>query len=157
MCCRNITSRGGTSIPVSYTHLDVYKRQAVFMPGEGALAVITARVSLRCPGSVSYTHLAVYQRQIGAFSGRRGFFSRGLGGRRFFRRCSLGRRGFGWRFCRRNFGYGRFGWRRLFDRGRGRGRCFAAAASSHDHHSDDQQTQDRNDPYSCLLYTSRCV
>jgi len=39
--------------PVSYTHLDVYKRQA----------------ARRWPGAVSYTHLDVYKRQDWDFSG----------------------------------------------------------------------------------------
>ena len=53
-------------IPVSYTHLDVYKRQtehAVYAParrcgGGGRLH------QLRRPVAVSYTHLDVYQRQV---------------------------------------------------------------------------------------------
>ena len=55
--------------PVSYTHLDVYKRQALliaemFMPGFGlfgALGIITLIASIV---HVSYTHLDVYKRQV---------------------------------------------------------------------------------------------
>ena len=53
--------------PVSYTHLDVYKRQVYNMAdsiivgqfvGSSALAAVGA-----CAAPVSYTHLDVYKRQ----------------------------------------------------------------------------------------------
>ena len=60
-------------IPVSYTHLDVYKRQVVIPIAYAAEA--TARLTGREPfttldgirmAAVSYTHLDVYKRQIRA-------------------------------------------------------------------------------------------
>ena len=54
-------------VPVSYTHLDVYKRQGL----AGALNGFPSKIisdmgnteSLRCMIPVSYTHLDVYKRQ----------------------------------------------------------------------------------------------
>ena len=54
-------------LPVSYTHLDVYKRQKVFRySDETAEAVASGEKLLKESGtiSVSYTHLDVYKRQI---------------------------------------------------------------------------------------------
>ena len=45
-------------IPVSYTHLDVYKRQALFL--SSLLLRVSGHVS---QPPVSYTHLDVYKRQ----------------------------------------------------------------------------------------------
>ena len=66
--------------PVSYTHLDVYKRQAPYFDGSKLLIAadctayayaafhqdfIRNKVTLiGCPKSVSYTHLDVYKRQV---------------------------------------------------------------------------------------------
>ena len=49
------------SYPVSYTHLDVYKRQGLDL-SQGVL------VRAGHPGPVSYTHLDVYKRQVGLCS-----------------------------------------------------------------------------------------
>ena len=58
-----------SSVPVSYTHLDVYKRQAqhlrqlvqqFFLPG---IAAALPGKTLHRIGAVSYTHLDVYKRQ----------------------------------------------------------------------------------------------
>ena len=58
-------------IPVSYTHLDVYKRQISYRvaarSGSGAeAATLTSRSARSIPAtrSVSYTHLDVYKRQV---------------------------------------------------------------------------------------------
>jgi len=56
-------------MPVSYTHLDVYKRQV--KPGPSHNEIRAAGILLfgvaenlpRTPGTVSYTHLDVYKRQ----------------------------------------------------------------------------------------------
>ena len=78
-------------IPVSYTHLDVYKRQvfrfsctlpsiimarlptAIILPVVRSMATIegssTTTWSLCMISAVSYTHLDVYKRQIIIFSG----------------------------------------------------------------------------------------
>ena len=55
--------RGPGEEPVSYTHLDVYKRQGVHGSREskGYEAAITALATATVP--VSYTHLDVYKRQ----------------------------------------------------------------------------------------------
>ena len=45
--------------PVSYTHLDVYKRQLLDVVEEAAFAA----TAIGFPQAVSYTHLAVYKRQ----------------------------------------------------------------------------------------------
>ena len=53
-------------IPVSYTHLDVYKRQGLIGAGykmtKSGGVLITVRNSDK--GAVSYTHLDVYKRQL---------------------------------------------------------------------------------------------
>ena len=52
-------------VPVSYTHLDVYKRQAPFLASAWN-PTSTARSTIRSPANpepVSYTHLDVYKRQ----------------------------------------------------------------------------------------------
>ena len=62
-------------IPVSYTHLDVYKRQALAttISGTGGMLVLfyllrrrMRRLGLKriVPDPVSYTHLDVYKRQV---------------------------------------------------------------------------------------------
>ena len=56
--------------PVSYTHLDVYKRQAYLPADENHHRDLHAGMLLPEPrardwrGAVSYTHLDVYKRQI---------------------------------------------------------------------------------------------
>ena len=55
-------------VPVSYTHLDVYKRQCYIINNNGCPvprfnAVARWRVYFLYLGSVSYTHLDVYKRQ----------------------------------------------------------------------------------------------
>ena len=53
-----------TETPVSYTHLDVYKRQQQIMALCHALEDRGLFFTfLWCPGPVSYTHLDVYKRQ----------------------------------------------------------------------------------------------
>ena len=52
-------------IPVSYTHLDVYKRQLIdCMPSLGMITInaLAAADSVIIPTPVSYTHLDVYKR-----------------------------------------------------------------------------------------------
>ena len=51
-----------SSKPVSYTHLDVYKRQDLFAAGGARVAFGQKRHTPR-RRPVSYTHLAVYKRQ----------------------------------------------------------------------------------------------
>ena len=55
-------------IAVSYTHLDVYKRQSVSTPyatlPSGRVMDWTPQMLPSVPRSVSYTHLDVYKRQI---------------------------------------------------------------------------------------------
>ena len=58
-------------MPVSYTHLDVYKRQAVG-PGRAAgAATHPLGVMRQLSNAVSYTHLDVYKRQSMAGAGSR--------------------------------------------------------------------------------------
>ena len=63
------------SVTVSYTHLDVYKRQAIaFLYSGLAISILsiilTTRILgvemgvARTVGAVSYTHLDVYKRQV---------------------------------------------------------------------------------------------
>ena len=53
--------KGGDAFdPVSYTHLDVYKRQDTGCKGHRGCLQYGERL---CPGPVSYTHLDVYKRQ----------------------------------------------------------------------------------------------
>ena len=59
----------GVSIPVSYTHLDVYKRQPkercqVVKPGDVVKIKDTQIIVVDSFDPVSYTHLDVYKRQI---------------------------------------------------------------------------------------------
>ena len=62
---------GTIAPPVSYTHLDVYKRQAIALKkgcknaAEAAEAIGIGLQAFCIPGSVavSYTHLDVYKRQ----------------------------------------------------------------------------------------------
>ena len=52
--------------PVSYTHLDVYKRQFLHVAPPAALQCCSSPVIRRCSQreiAVSYTHLDVYKRQ----------------------------------------------------------------------------------------------
>ena len=59
-----------TQAPVSYTHLDVYKRQLA-MPSTGASArevVDFYGLDIGSHPAVSYTHLDVYKRQIQRFT-----------------------------------------------------------------------------------------
>ena len=71
--------KGLTFNPVSYTHLDVYKRQLTFTTtmrmvvgvhngtaygGTEAHVTLSARFTNVDQGAVSYTHLDVYKRQI---------------------------------------------------------------------------------------------
>ena len=80
----------GFRMPVSYTHLDVYKRQLVlFGTGDTAIVLpfaafhllvieldsIDAHILLRHRNPVSYTHLDVYKRQNQGLQGqeRQGF------------------------------------------------------------------------------------
>ena len=52
-------------LPVSYTHLDVYKRQLIAIVGRGMReARGTAGRIFSALAPVSYTHLDVYKRQI---------------------------------------------------------------------------------------------
>ena len=59
-------------LPVSYTHLDVYKRQVIDQDAVNELVdyAIAHGVNyfdtspVYCQGSVSYTHLDVYKRQV---------------------------------------------------------------------------------------------
>ena len=60
---------GAAPIPVSYTHLDVYKRQvcdpeAEYFPLVQKLGGQVIRISPVSTDSVSYTHLDVYKRQL---------------------------------------------------------------------------------------------
>ena len=52
--------------PVSYTHLDVYKRQLVSHRGKAQIFrdVAVALEDMRHSVAVSYTHLDVYKRQL---------------------------------------------------------------------------------------------
>ena len=59
-----------TMCPVSYTHLDVYKRQAKGADAKEADADVVIQVAVPaqttvelCSTAVSYTHLDVYKRQ----------------------------------------------------------------------------------------------
>ena len=59
--------------PVSYTHLDVYKRQGVarnirVRKGELRFRVCHPESETRCDGAVSYTHLDVYKRQADLYT-----------------------------------------------------------------------------------------
>ena len=56
-------------MPVSYTHLDVYKRQvlAVVLVGVIAATYYHMMVRIRRSYAVSYTHLDVYKRQVYIF------------------------------------------------------------------------------------------
>ena len=49
--------------PVSYTHLDVYKRQKLYKPIKSRYYPIPTN----CVAAVSYTHLDVYKRQAGEY------------------------------------------------------------------------------------------
>ena len=73
-----LTYSADNDIPVSYTHLDVYKRQSVSREMIRALRSCQTSAALqdhrhRCAGKpplphdapVSYTHLDVYKRQVG--------------------------------------------------------------------------------------------
>ena len=63
-----------STTPVSYTHLDVYKRQAFAFStilrayslnsGFSASPKQTAFAAMTCSSAVSYTHLDVYKRQV---------------------------------------------------------------------------------------------
>ena len=50
-----------TSTPVSYTHLDVYKRQVQVIGKK--IVLYKEQFFCRSPEPVSYTHLDVYKRQ----------------------------------------------------------------------------------------------
>ena len=50
-------------MPVSYTHLDVYKRQLMACAGAIARRAWAAGAPIARAGTVSYTHLDVYKRQ----------------------------------------------------------------------------------------------
>ena len=79
---RHLKLRFHMSDPVSYTHLDVYKRQGL-IPGD-CVCIASPRINCRAlekgcaspfstaTGSVSYTHLDVYKRQpqYGAIASR---------------------------------------------------------------------------------------
>ena len=57
----------GAIIPVSYTHLDVYKRQALAETGKKIIIYnVPGRTgqNLEASTTVSYTHLDVYKRQL---------------------------------------------------------------------------------------------
>ena len=64
--------------PVSYTHLDVYKRQP-FLPVSDPFLTLTSLVRLvakrKSPSPVSYTHLDVYKRQVGTGAMSRAVFT----------------------------------------------------------------------------------
>ena len=68
ICPREVENAG--VVPVSYTHLDVYKRQAMGgINKAGAFATgvaggIAGNMIGRTFGPVSYTHLDVYKRQV---------------------------------------------------------------------------------------------
>ena len=62
---REATSRRRQE-PVSYTHLDVYKRQVLAFLEHFGLRALTVKLAFETLGevvSVSYTHLDVYKRQ----------------------------------------------------------------------------------------------
>ena len=64
-----VSKTGTVSGPVSYTHLDVYKRQVIRQFGENTRAVYAkVLISMEETRSgftpVSYTHLDVYKRQM---------------------------------------------------------------------------------------------
>ena len=61
--------------PVSYTHLDVYKRQLFWFIGFS----LTSAANVRTLAPVSYTHLDVYKRQVQAFQNRPHIFNLGHG------------------------------------------------------------------------------
>ena len=70
----HITTKALYLVPVSYTHLDVYKRQIYYhAPNDVRDALISALLSTEDSGeasnlmSVSYTHLDVYKRQGKSF------------------------------------------------------------------------------------------
>ena len=50
-------------VPVSYTHLDVYKRQGQPHPVAGSTELAVHRCNKADAAPVSYTHLDVYKRQ----------------------------------------------------------------------------------------------
>ena len=60
-------ARAGVLTPVSYTHLDVYKRQqlarAIFLPPDVRFSPTLDRKVTEVLMAVSYTHLDVYKRQ----------------------------------------------------------------------------------------------
>ena len=69
-----LTSESRSSKAVSYTHLDVYKRQVgvglepvaneLLIEGRLAVARLVALQRPEAGGTVSYTHLDVYKRQV---------------------------------------------------------------------------------------------
>ena len=69
--CRNIVPmdlpRYGITFPVSYTHLDVYKRQVYRLHLSNGKTYDIENYSMWCGSAskepVSYTHLDVYKRQ----------------------------------------------------------------------------------------------
>ena len=72
-CTRILTSKQHNHRAVSYTHLDVYKRQVQLLPSHDAVSLITVLPEqLQSPlltaeweyRPVSYTHLDVYKRQL---------------------------------------------------------------------------------------------
>ena len=50
-------------VPVSYTHLDVYKRQDELQADRRRRKLCLSKCGNRSNGAVSYTHLDVYKRQ----------------------------------------------------------------------------------------------
>ena len=57
--------RSGTLPPVSYTHLDVYKRQLLSQDIQrNANNKESEGGNVYCTRAVSYTHLDVYKRQV---------------------------------------------------------------------------------------------